>query len=193
MRMAWPRWVSRRCPWPPWARWRGKRPRRARREEHGGVGGPSARAMESILRSPPDISGPLARAVGLQDGKDLVGEGQPARRRGVLRTRPRRDLDVLGHRQIRKDATLLRRETPARAARSRGAPLVERHVVEADAAAPGAMVAHDGAQGGGLPRAVAPHQADHSPSRTSSDTRPQDMARLDVDVDFLDGEHSGLR
>ena len=146
--------------------------------------------MESILRSPPDISGPLRGPYVLQDGEDLVGEGQPLGGGASSGTGPRRDLDVLRHRQIGKDAALLRREPQPEPRDLVSAPLVERHVVEADATAPGAMVAHDGAECRGLPRAIASHQAHHLALPHLQRHAAKDVARLDEDVDVLDIEHS---
>ncbi len=131
----------------------------------------------------------LARDVLFQHGEDLVRGRHPLHRRPAAGARPRRDLDVLGHRQVGKDAALLRREPQPQPRDLVGAPLVERHVVEADAAAPGAMVAHDGPERRGLARAVPPDEADHLALTHLERHVPQDVARLDEDVDLLDSKH----
>src|SRR5438876_1209329 len=103
---------------------------------------------------------------------------------------PRRDLDVLRHRQVGKDGALLGGESQPQPRDLMGASLVDRHVVEADAAAPGAMVAHDGPECRRLPRAVAPDEADHLARAHLHGDAPQDMALLDEDVEVGDGEHA---
>jgi hypothetical protein len=181
MSTAWPRWVISAMPLATVGTMAGERPSKgSSRRSIWDRGRARARWRASCARRP--TSRALAGPVFLQDGEDLVGEGQPLGGGAVLRdgSTSRSRYSPLPSNRERCHSPPAR--TPPEPRDLVGAPLVERHLVEADATAPGAMVAHDGAECRGLPRAVAPHQHTTSRSRTSRDTR-RDVARLDEDVD----------
>src|SRR5262249_11026394 len=68
--------------------------------------------------------------------------------------------------------------------------LVQRHVAEADGAAPWPMVAHDRPQRRGLARPVPPHQAHHFALAYLEGDTAEDVARLDEHVDVVKREHA---
>ncbi len=153
----------------------------------------SARAMESILRSPPLISGPFRATYVPQHREDRVGALDTGRGRTPRRPRPRRDLDVLGHGEVREDAAVLGSEADALPRDLVGGPAVDAGALEGDGPRARAEIAHDGPEQGGLARAVPAHQAHDLVGADVERKPPEDVAGLDVHVEVADREHQGFR
>ena len=74
--------------------------------------------------------GALARHVAPERREHSIGELDPLGGGPAARPRPRRDLDVLGHRQVGEDAAVLGREAEPQPRDLVGAPPVDRLAVE---------------------------------------------------------------
>src|SRR5262249_55546254 len=110
----------------------------------------SARAIDTILRSPPDSAcpprAPAARAVALERGDHAVSLFDPRRRRSRLGMHPGRQGNVLRHRQLPEDLALLRREGDAEARDLVRPQPHEVDAVKGDCAGRRLAKAHDGTE-----------------------------------------------
>src|SRR5262245_37911816 len=150
----------------------------------------SARAIESILRSPPLISGPRRAA---ERREHVVRLRDALGRRPADGPRPGRDLDVLGDGEIRENPGVFGRESHAEPRDLVRAQSVNGLAAELDGAGPRAQVAHDGPERRRLARAVAADEAHHFARADLERHAPQDLAGLDEHVDTSEAQHAGAR
>src|SRR5439155_8713309 len=101
------------------------------------------------------------------------------------------DLDVLGHGQVAEDPAFLGREPEAELRDLVGAEARDGASLQLDRPGCRPQVAHDRAQRRRLAGPVAPDEAHQLPGADRERDVAQDVARLDVDVDALEGEHRG--
>src|SRR5439155_24972257 len=138
------------------------------------------------LPSPDRQVGPRPRGRGPEPREGRVRELEALPRRARRRSGPRRELDVLRHREVAEGRALLGREAHAEAGDGVGREPDDRPAAQLDAAGGGPEEAHDRPERGRLPGPVASDETDDAAGLDVEGDAAEDPARLAGDVENFD-------